>query len=86
MRASKGVLKGELGEAFKAERCLIFPFGEGYFEGVKGLGDFSPTAVVLRFSDYTVTVEGEDLSIGKYLDGDLYLCGKIRSLKAEDGR
>lgn len=86
MRASKELLKGELGEAFQTERCLVFPFGEGHFEGVKGLGDFSPTAVVLRFSRCTVTVEGEDLSIGKYLDGDLYLCGKILSLKAEAGR
>jgi hypothetical protein len=86
MRASKEFLKGELGEAFALERCLIFPFGEGYFEGVKGLGDLSPTCVVLRFAHTTVTVEGEGLSVGKYLDGDLQLCGKIISLKAESGK
>ena len=86
MRASNGLLKGELGAAFCAERCLVFPLGDGYFEGVKGLGDFSPTSVEIRFSRCTVTVEGEGLSIGKYLDGDLYLCGKIRSLKSEEGK
>ena len=85
MRASKVFFKGEVGEAFALERCLIFPLGEGYFEGVKSLGDLSPTSVVIRFSHAIVTVEGEGLSVGKYLDGDLQLCGKITSLKTESG-
>ena len=86
MRASRGVLKEELGEAFRADRCLIFPLGEGYFEGVKGIVDFSKKSVVLRFGEYLLMVEGEDLSVGKYIDGDLYLRGKIQSVKAEQPR
>ena len=86
MRLNKEIFSGEIGEAFRGARCLVFPLGEGYFEGVKGLGDFSPTSVVLRFSEFCLRVEGENLEIGKYLDGDLHLLGNIRSLQVEDGK
>ena len=86
MRLNKEIFSGEIGEAFLGARCLIFPLGQGYFEGVKGLGDFSPTTVVLRFSEFTLRIEGERLEIGKFLDGDLHLRGSIRSCTVEDGK
>ena len=86
MRLNKEIFSGKVAEAFFGARCLIFPLGEGYFEGVKGLGDFSPTSIVLRFSSFSIKVEGEKLEIGKFLDGDLYLRGKIRSFQVEDGK
>ncbi len=86
MRLHKEIFTGEIGEAFGGARCLVFPLGEGYFEGVKGLGDFSPTAVLLRFSAFCLRIEGENLEIGKFLDGDLHLLGSIRSLSVEAGK
>ena len=86
MRLHKEIFTGEIGEAFGGARCLVFPLGEGYFEGVKGLGDFSPTAVLLRFSTFCVRIEGENLAIEKFLDGDLHLLGSIRALSVEAGK
>ena len=65
-------------------RCVIVPYGGGYFEGVKAVGDFSPERIVLYFSKESVEVEGVSLTIKKYCDGDLQLTGKIRSLRVID--
>lgn len=66
-------------------RCVVVPSGGGYFEGVKTVGDFSPEKIVLYFSRESVEVEGEELSIKKYCDGDLELSGKILSLRVLGG-
>ena len=62
-------------------RCIIVPDGGGYFEGVKSVEEFSEERIVLQMSKRIVEVEGIDLSIGKYCDGDIQLCGKIRSVR-----
>ena len=61
-------------------RCTIVPRGGGYFEGVKSVGDFSAERIVLYFPRESVEVLGENLSIGKYYEGDLYLTGRIFSV------
>ena len=60
-------------------RCTLIVGGGGYFEGVKTVGDFTPERIVIYFPKETVIIEGENLSIGKYCDGDLHLQGSIRS-------
>jgi hypothetical protein len=62
-------------------RCAFVPEGEGYFEGVKAVEDFSFSRVVLCFSKQRIAIEGERLTIGKYCDGDLQLHGKITSVR-----
>ena len=62
-------------------RYTIVPAGGGYFEGVKAVGDFSPERIVLFFPRESVEVEGENLTIGKYCDGDLRILGKIRLVR-----
>ena len=64
-------------------RCMLIVGGGGYFEGVKTVGDFTPERIVLYFPKETVIIEGENLSIGKYYDGDLRLLGKINSWRLE---
>ncbi len=64
-------------------RCMLIVGGGGYFEGVKTVGDFTPERIVLYFPKETVIIEGENLSIGKYYDGDLRLLGKICSWRLE---
>ncbi len=61
--------------------CTVVPNGGGYFQGVKGVGDFSPERIVLYFPRACVEVEGRSLSIKKYYDGDLQLLGKIHLLR-----
>lgn len=68
-----------------AARCVVVPSGGGYFEGVKTVGDFSPEKIVLYFPRESVEIEGEELSIKKYCDGDLELSGKIVCLRVVGG-
>ena len=66
------------------ERCIFIPNGEGYFEGVKSIGDFTDEKIVIYFSTRIVEVFGNRLSIVKYGEGDLRLCGQILSLQFID--
>ena len=65
------------------EKCIVVPNGGGYFEDVKAVGEFSPERIVLCFPRDNVEIEGENLSIGKYCDGDLQLSGKIVAFRVE---
>lgn len=79
MRLYDEIFKDADGGAF--QRCIIVPNGGGYFEGVKAVGDFSPERVVVCFPKEQVELEGKNLSIKKYSDGDLQLSGKIFAMK-----
>ena len=71
------------------EKCIIVPNGGGYFEGVKSLLEFSPERILLCFSHQSVEVEGGELVVKKYCDGDLQLGGKIfgiRVLSPKEGK
>ena len=70
-------------EGISLSRCTIVPGGGGFFEGVKGVGDFSPLRVEICFPKMNVVVEGQDLAILKYVDGDLQLAGRIDRLSVE---
>ncbi len=70
-------------DGISLSRCTFVPNGGGYFEGVKAVGDFSSERIVVCFAKQSVTVEGEDLSIKKYYDGDLQILGHIYSLRVE---
>ncbi len=59
-------------------RCIIVPDGGGYFEGVKGVEDFSSRRIILRFSCGQVALDGKSLSIKKYCDRDLEIHGQIQ--------
>ena len=75
MRLYDEIFKSADGAAFA--RCTIVPGGGGYFEGVKAVGDFSPQKIVLYFPRESVVIEGAELFIRKYCDGDLELAGRI---------
>ena len=67
-----------------AARYSIIVGGGGYFEGVKTVGDFSSQKIVLFFPRNSVKIEGENLTIRKYCEGDLELSGKIHSVTVLD--
>ena len=70
---------------FPSARCLLAIDGEGYFQGVKSLGDFSPDRVEIYFGNKAIAVEGETLCVKKYCDGDLVLGGKIKAFSLLNG-
>lgn len=80
MRLYDEIVKSDAFLAFAGARVLFMPLRAAYFEGVKALGDFSEQRIEVCFPACKVVVEGENLSIGKYTDGDLYVFGKVRSL------
>ena len=75
MRLIEEIFKSADGEC--PARYTVVVGGGGYFEGVKAVGDFFPNKIVLYYSRETVEIDGENLSIEKYLDGDLQIGGKI---------
>lgn len=85
MRLYDEIAQSEGFSAFAGARALFLPMRAVYLEGVKALGDFAPEKVVVCFPHCQVAVEGEELSIAKYLDGDLCIVGKPRSLSVLDG-
>ena len=77
MRLYEEILKSVDGVSLS--RCVIVPNGGGYFEGVKGVEDFSPERIMLRFSQGQAVIEGSAFFIKKYCDGDLEILGKIKA-------
>ena len=76
-----------IGEIFKnadgaaLNRYTVVVGGGGYFEGVKAVGEFTSEKIVLCFPRNSLEIDGIDLSIGRYCDGDLRVDGKILSVK-----
>ena len=67
-------------ELFLGEKCVFFPAGGGYLEGVKGVVAFSSEKAVFSFRSGILTVEGSALEICKLLDGDVFFSGEIRQV------
>lgn len=79
-------LNGELFQgvdSFADARYTVVVAGGGYFQGVKAVGDFTPQTILLYFPRGSVEVQGDGLSIKKYIDGDLEIGGKILSVTTE---
>ncbi len=83
MRLYDEIFKSVDGLAFRKYTVVIG--GGGYFEGVKSVGDFSSEQVVLFFSKSSLQIDGKNLSIKKYCDGDLELAGTIHTVTLLNG-
>ena len=68
-------------EEAQTARCTLYVGGGGYFQGVKAVGDFCSERIVLYFPRGSVEINGIDLAIGKYCDGDLRLVGKVQAIR-----
>ena len=77
--------KINVSELFEGARCDFFPFGGGYFQGVKSIGELSEEKILLVFKRADILVTGESLSVEKYFEGDLKISGKIRSVSIVEG-
>ena len=56
----------------------------GYFQNVKGIGGFSPNEITLTLRRGVLKVTGENLSVEKYCESDVFVKGKIISVARED--
>jgi hypothetical protein len=82
MRLYGELFKGVDGTVDFLPKCLIVPNGNGYFQGVKTIGEFSDTRIEMYFQGVKplrAELVGERLSVKKYCDGDLEISGKISS-------
>ena len=62
-------------------RILLLGDRAGYFEKVKSVISFSESQIELAVKNAVVTVSGENLTIKKFCEGDVVICGKIVSVK-----
>ncbi len=61
----------------------IVPGFGGYFKSVKGVSELSPTRITLALPKLTLFVAGENLSVGRYFEGDLFISGAISGVTIE---
>ena len=61
----------------------VVPDFGGYFRSIKGVSEYSSVKVVLSLKKNRITVEGENLTLGKYFEEDLLIKGKITGVKID---
>ncbi len=66
-----------------ARAFTIVPLFGGYFKSVKGVSEFSPQKIVLSVGKLNLTVRGENLCVGKFFQGDLFISGDIKGVELE---
>ena len=72
----------ELGADTLKSFSVVPDFG-GYFRSIKGVSEYSSVKVVLSLKKNRITVEGENLTLGKYFEEDLLIKGKITGVKID---
>lgn len=55
----------------------------GYFRSVKSVAEYTPQKIVLLLRKTVLTLEGENMEIGKYFEQDLFIKGNIRVINVE---
>lgn len=54
-----------------------------YLKSVKSVVDFSPERMVLAVGKKRVTLEGDNMLLGEFFEGDLMVKGDIRVIKID---
>ena len=73
---------GELGGDNLKAFTVVPTFG-GYFRSVKSVAEYTPQKIVLLLRKTVLTLEGENMEIGKYFEQDLFIKGNIRVINVE---
>lgn len=73
---------GELGADTLKAFTVVPSFG-AYFRSVRAIGAYSPAKIILLIRRMTVTVEGENLEVGKYFEEDVFIRGSIKEIHIE---
>ncbi len=72
----------ELGADTLKSFSVVPGFG-GYFRSIKGVAEYSSEKIVLALKKNKITIEGENLTLGKYFEEDLLIKGKITGVKID---
>ena len=72
----------ELGADTLRSFSVVPDFG-GYFRSIKGVAEYSSEKVVLALRKNKITVEGENLTLGKYFEEDLLIKGRITGVSID---
>lgn len=75
------ILQSLSAEAGVSVRFTVVGGKGGYFQNIRKILEFSAEKIVLRGKKEKLTVEGKNLSVGKYCGGDALISGDI--LKVE---
>lgn len=54
-----------------------------YLKSVKSVAEFSSEKIELKVGKTTVMVEGVDMSIGEYFEGDILIKGNVKGVKID---
>lgn len=54
-----------------------------YLKNIKTITDFSTQRISMKTGKKNVVVEGENLQVGEYFEGDLIIKGDVRAVKIE---
>lgn len=84
-------LFSEISKALKAEELTservqytVIDGKGGYFQNIKRLLEFSGNKIVFKGRKGAVSVEGENLTLGKYYAGDAAVLGNIHKIERLD--
>lgn len=72
----------ELGADTLKSFSVVPGFG-GYFRSVKGVVEYSAEKIVLALKKNKITIEGANLTLGKYFEEDLLIKGEISGVKID---
>lgn len=62
-------------------RAVLFGESAGYFENVSCIAYYQNDEIRLSLKKGGLIIRGENLFIKKYCQGDVVICGKIRSVE-----
>jgi hypothetical protein len=72
----------ELGADSLKSFSVVPTFG-GYFRSVKGVCEYTSEKIVLMLHKNKITIEGENLTLAKYFEQDLFIKGNITGVKID---
>ena len=64
-------------------KIVLVGNSSGYFEGVKSISSYSEKEIVLLTKTGKITLLGTNLTINKFCEGDVVICGKILTIKKD---
>lgn len=73
----------EVGESVIGLSYTVWEGKGGYFQNVKSLGGFTPEEIILVLRRGTLKVTGQNLSVAKYCESDVFIKGNVLSVTRE---
>ena len=65
-------------------KCItLIPGSCCYLKSIKSVTEFSAEKIELRVGKMRVTVEGAEMQIGEYFEGDMLIKGDVRGIKID---